>query len=141
MSSKNRERARNPSNVSPGQKALYSSSHPNCAKSAEFWTEAPRTLESRLVTLGRKKAPLQCLIGRVKLLRSAPDTVGGRIISKGGDASSLVVPNAVNSLAGRNLVRRGRRATEIARELTRRRKLKLGENRMRKGFALHRIAE
>ncbi|HLJ93786.1 MAG TPA: recombinase family protein [Gemmataceae bacterium] len=79
----------------------------------------------------QKKSLLRCLIEKVVLRRSAPDTVQARVVWKGGDTSSLEVPVTVNSLARLSfatqmekatvkLARRGKADEEIAQELTRR---------------------
>ena len=47
----------------------------------------------------RKKALLRCLIDKVVIHRSAPDTIRMRLVWRGGDASALDVPVPVGSLA------------------------------------------
>jgi DNA invertase Pin-like site-specific DNA recombinase len=93
-------------------------------KLPEFW-------EQGLLTQVQKKALLRCLIDKVVLRRSGPDTVQARIVWKGGDTTRLEVPVTVNSLARLSfakemeeaivkLARQGREDAAIAEELTRR---------------------
>lgn len=91
----------------------------------------PELWQQDMLTQVQKKSLLRCLIEKVVLRRSAPDTVQARIVWKGGDTTSLDVPVTVNSLARLSfatemekvavkLARRGKTDTEIAQELTRR---------------------
>jgi DNA invertase Pin-like site-specific DNA recombinase len=79
----------------------------------------------------QKKALLRCLIDKVVIYRSAPDTIHVRIVWRGGDTTSFDVPVAVASIARLScaremeriaveLFREGQSDGEIAAELTRR---------------------
>ena len=94
-------------------------------------TRLPELWNQDLLTMVQKKALLRCLIDKVVLQRSAPDTVGVRIVWKGGDTTRLDVPVTVNALSRLSfakemeaavvkLARDGKADIEIARELTRR---------------------
>jgi DNA invertase Pin-like site-specific DNA recombinase len=91
----------------------------------------PELWQQGLLTQVQKKALLRCLIEKVVLRRSAPDTVQARIVWKGGDTTTLDVPVTVNSLARLSfapemeevavkLARRGKTDALIAQELTQR---------------------
>jgi len=93
--------------------------------------EIPELWEQGLLTAVQKKALLRCLIDKVVLRRSSPDTVHVRIVWKGGDATSMDVPVTVNSLARLSfaqemeaaivkLAKRGETDAQIAEELTQR---------------------
>src|SRR4051794_21276236 len=51
------------------------------------------------LTTARKKALLRCLIDKLVIHRSAPDTIRMRLVWRGGDASALDIPVADGSLA------------------------------------------
>lgn len=91
----------------------------------------PELWHQDVLTPVQKKSLLRCLIERVILRRSAPDTVQARIVWKGGDTTDLEVPVTVNSLARLSfatemekaavtLARRGKTDAAIAQDLTRR---------------------
>ncbi len=58
----------------------------------------PELWRDSALTEARKKALLRCLIDKVVIHRSAPDTIHVRIVWRGGDASEVDVPAAVGSL-------------------------------------------
>jgi DNA invertase Pin-like site-specific DNA recombinase len=91
----------------------------------------PELWQQGMLTQVQKKAMLRCLIEKVILRRSAPDTIQARIVWKGEDTTNLEVPATVNSLARLSfakemeetavkLARRGQTDAAIAQELTRR---------------------
>src|SRR3954454_13779938 len=59
----------------------------------------PELLHGSALTTARKKALLRCLIDKLVIHRSAPDTIRMRLVWRGGDASALDIPVAVGSLA------------------------------------------
>ena len=59
----------------------------------------PELWHGSALTRARKKALLRCLIDKVVIHRSAPDTIRMRLVWRGGDASALDVPVPVGSLA------------------------------------------
>jgi hypothetical protein len=67
------------------------------------FTDASRRLpelwHGSALTTARKKALLRCLIDKLVIHRSAPDTIRMRLVWRGGDASMLDIPVAVGSLA------------------------------------------
>ena len=67
------------------------------------FTDASRRLpelwHGSALTTARKKALLRCLIDKLVIHRSAPDTIRMRLVWRGGDASVLDIPVAVGSLA------------------------------------------
>ena len=67
------------------------------------FTDASRRLpelwHGSALTTARKKALLRCLIDKLVIHRSAPDTIRMRLVWRGGDASALDIPVAVGSLA------------------------------------------
>ena len=67
------------------------------------FTDASRRLpelwHGSALTTARKKALLRCLIDKLAIHRSAPDTIRMRLVWRGGDASALDIPVAVGSLA------------------------------------------
>src|SRR5215213_5049577 len=59
----------------------------------------PELWHGSALTTARKKALLRCLIDKLVIHRSAPDTIRMRLVWRGGDASALDIPVAVGSLA------------------------------------------
>ena len=97
------------------------------------FTDASRRLpelwHGSALTTARKKALLRCLIDKLVIHRSAPDTIRMRLVWRGGDASALDIPVAVGSLAALSrhaelearileLAREGQSDTAIAAALT-----------------------
>jgi DNA invertase Pin-like site-specific DNA recombinase len=91
----------------------------------------PELWQQGLLSQQHKKALLRCLIEKVVIHRSAPDTVQTRIVWRGGDTTGFDVPVAVASVARLScaqamepiaveLFRQGQSDEEIAAELTRR---------------------
>lgn len=91
----------------------------------------PELWQQGLLSPQHQKALLRCLIEKVVLHRSAPDTIQTRIVWRGGDTTSFDVPVVVASVARLScapameplaveLFRQGQSDAEIADELTRR---------------------
>jgi len=91
----------------------------------------PELWQQGVLSQRHKKALLRCLIDKVVIHRSAPDTVQTRIVWRGGEATSTAIPVMVASVArlscGREmervaleLARQGQSDETIAAELTRR---------------------
>lgn len=59
----------------------------------------PELWHSSVLTTARKKALLRCLIDKIVIHRTAPDTIHMRLVWRGGDVSALDIPVAVGSLA------------------------------------------
>jgi len=89
----------------------------------------PELWHGSILTRARKKALLRCLIDKVVIHRSAPDTIRMRLVWRGGDASALDVPVPVGTLAALSrheelearileLARAGHSDEAIAAELT-----------------------
>jgi DNA invertase Pin-like site-specific DNA recombinase len=81
------------------------------------------------LTRPQKKSLLRCLIDKVVIRRTAPDSVGVRIVWRGGDTTTTTIPVTVNSLARLSsaremeetilsLARQGKTDREIAKHLT-----------------------
>ena len=59
-----------------------------------------RDFGTRIASLdAQKKSLLRCLIDRVVIRRTAPDSVEVRIVWRGGDTTTARVPVTVNALA------------------------------------------
>jgi DNA invertase Pin-like site-specific DNA recombinase len=82
------------------------------------------------LTQPQKKSLLRCLIDKVVIRRTAPDSVEARIVWKGGDTTTAAIPVTVNALARLSsaremeeailsMARQGRTDEEIAEHLTR----------------------
>jgi DNA invertase Pin-like site-specific DNA recombinase len=82
------------------------------------------------LTRPQKKSLLRCLIDKVVIRRTAPDSVEARIVWRGGDTTTTEIPVTVNSLARLSsaremeetilsLARQGKTDQEIAEHLTR----------------------
>jgi DNA invertase Pin-like site-specific DNA recombinase len=82
------------------------------------------------LTQPQKKSLLRCLIDKVVIRRTAPDSVQARIVWRGGETTTAEIPVTVNSLARLssaaameetivNWARQGRTDEEIAEHLTR----------------------
>jgi excisionase family DNA binding protein len=96
----------------------------------QFGQNLPGLWEQGGLTQTQKKALLRCLIDKVVIRRLAPDSVQARIVWKGGDTTTAVIPVTVNSLARVStaqemeativsLAQQGRSDQEIAEHLTR----------------------
>jgi len=66
---------------------------------ADAGRRLPELWHGSVLTTARKKALLRCLLDKVVIHRTAPDTIRMRLVWRGGDASALDVPVAVGSLA------------------------------------------
>ena len=89
----------------------------------------PEIWDGELLSRSKKKALLRCLIEKVVLRRSAPDTIQTRIVWKGGLSTTLEVPTTVGAffdLSGAEEMERlvveffkeGKTDRQIARRLT-----------------------
>jgi DNA invertase Pin-like site-specific DNA recombinase len=97
---------------------------------ADVGKTIPEWWRQDLLSVQQKKALLRCLIDKVVVRRSAPDTVDLRIVWKGGDTSTAELPIPVGSWgklasagamrqAIEDLARQGKSDQEIAEQLTR----------------------
>jgi DNA invertase Pin-like site-specific DNA recombinase len=91
----------------------------------------PQLWEQGLLSQQNKKSLLRCLIDKVVIHRSAPDTIHTRIVWRGGETTTADLPIAVASVArlsggaemerlALELTRQGLSDEAIAKELTRR---------------------
>jgi DNA invertase Pin-like site-specific DNA recombinase len=114
-------RQRGPEPISPSLRAAF----------IDVARGVPDLWRQDAFTPQQKKAMLRCLIDKVVIHRSAPDTVHVRIVWRGGDTTSFDVPVAVASIARLScaqemeriaveLFGEGQSDGEIAAELTRR---------------------
>ena len=89
----------------------------------------PELWDQDRLTRPQKKSLLRCLIDKVVIRRTAPDSVEARIVWKGGDTSTARIPVTVNSLARLSsaremeetilsLAQQGKTDREIAEHLT-----------------------
>jgi excisionase family DNA binding protein len=89
----------------------------------------PELWDQDRLTRSQKKSLLRCLIDKVVIRRTAPDSVEVRIVWRGGDTTTARIPVTVNSLARLSsaaemeetilsLVRQGKTDREIAEQLT-----------------------
>jgi DNA invertase Pin-like site-specific DNA recombinase/predicted DNA-binding protein YlxM (UPF0122 family) len=89
----------------------------------------PELWDRDRLTRPQKKSLLRCLIDKVVIRRTAPDSVEVRIVWRGGDTTTARIPVTVNSLARLSsapemeetilsLVRQGKTDREIAEHLT-----------------------